>query len=319
MIYKYSLLFLLCINTNNDAQTQKICDIIKHREHTRSLYWSFEFFLPKTDHGINELKKTMQTMHKWNPAFIDIAIHGNESTPGATISLCRYAQEELALPAQLHLTLSTKNCAEIDAYLDNAHENNACNILALRGDPTKKALANTTDLIQHIRQRYGDYFHISVAGHPHGTQDLTTYIAQLHTLKEKVDAGADLVITQLFFDTERFFQFVHDCRETGIACPILPGILIINNYESFKRITKLCQVFVPPAILSSLEAIKDNPESVSKFGQQLAITLCKKLIDHGIRGFHFYTMNNPKIGSMLSELQQYLQFYARAPLCHITR
>lgn len=258
-------------------------------------------------------------MQKWNPAFIDLAVHGSETITGSIMDICSYAQEDLSLNAQIHLTITAHNNEEIDSHLAKAHENNICNILALRGDPTKGPLVNTTDLIHHIRQRYGNYFHISVAGHPLGTQSLQTYREQLHTLKEKVDAGADLIITQFFFDAERFFQFVRDCRKMNIACPILPGILVINNYESFNRITQLCQVFVPAAIQTSFDASKDSPESVRNLGQQLAITLCKALIDRGIRGFHFYTMNNPHIGPVLNELQQYAQFYARVPLGHIVR
>jgi methylenetetrahydrofolate reductase (NADPH) len=160
--------------------------------------------------------------------------------------------------------------------------------------PVEGGFTFAKDLVQHIRAMYGDYFGISAAGYPEGHPQ-GDYKSDLKFLKEKVDAGADFIITQLFYDCDSFLDFVKDCREIGIQCPILPGIMPIYKYSSFKKMTDFCKTKVPQCILDDLSKIdKDNDADVQAYGIKLAITMCRKLIDNGVKGLHFYTLNLQK-------------------------
>lgn len=149
-----------------------------------------------------------------------------------------------------------------------------------------------TDLVRFIREEYGDYFVICVAGYPHGHPDSASYEEDLAHLKEKVDAGADFIISQLFFRPQKFLKFMADCRAIGIQCPIIPGIMPIQSYDSLRHICKLSKLEVPPDIVSTLEQIKDNDEAIRVYGIQKAVELCRGLFESGqVWGLHFYTLN----------------------------
>ncbi|KAL5662965.1 hypothetical protein ACJX0J_023073, partial [Zea mays] len=159
------------------------------------------------------------------------------------------------------------------------------------------------DLVQHIRSKYGDYFGITVAGYPEAHPDaiqgeggatLEAYSNDLAYLKRKVDAGADLIVTQLFYDTDIFLKFVNDCRQIGITCPIVPGIMPINNYKGFMRMTGFCKTKIPSEITAALDPIKDNEEAVRAYGIHLGTEMCKKIIASGIKTLHLYTLNVDK-------------------------
>jgi methylenetetrahydrofolate reductase (NADPH) len=133
---------------------------------------------------------------------------------------------------------------------------------------------------------------ICVAGYPHGHPESSSYEQDLVHLKEKVDAGADFIITQLFFRAETFLKYVADCRASGIQCPILPGILPIQSYDSLRHICKLSKLEVPSDIINDLERIKDNDEAIRVYGIEQAVSLCQALLDSGeVYGLHFYTLN----------------------------
>jgi methylenetetrahydrofolate reductase (NADPH) len=149
-----------------------------------------------------------------------------------------------------------------------------------------------TDLVKFIRETYGDYFVICVAGYPHGHPDSRSYVEDLMHLKEKVDAGADFIITQLFFKPEKFLTYVADCRKLGIQCPIIPGILPIQSYESLRHICKLSKLEVPCDIVNALEKIKDNDEAIRVYGIETTVKMCQELLASGdVYGLHFYTLN----------------------------
>ena len=147
-------------------------------------------------------------------------------------------------------------------------------------------------MVKFIRENYSDYFTICVAGYPHGHPDSTSYEDDLIHLKEKVDAGADFIITQLFFKAETFIQYVKDCENIGIKCPIIPGILPIQSFDSLRHICKLSKLDVPIDIVNDLEKIKDNDEAIRVYGIEKSIKLCRELLDSGVvHGLHFYTLN----------------------------
>lgn len=161
-------------------------------------------------------------------------------------------------------------------------------------------------MVKYIRAEYGDYFCVSVAGYPEGHLDNPDKEADLLFLKEKVDAGADYIVTQLFYDTELYLRWVEKCRSIGINVPILPGIMPIQSYGGFKRMTTLCKTYVPPEIWKALEPIKDDDQAVKDYGVQLAIAMCNKLKAHGTRCFHFYTLNLEKSVRLILEGLQFV-------------
>jgi len=190
---------------------------------------------------------------------------------------------------------------KVQVALQEAKQAGIRNIVALRGDPPKGAekweaieggFSYATDLVRYIRKNYGDYFGIAVAGYPEGHPESDGGVdADVKYLKEKIDAGADFVITQLFYDIDAYISWVKKCRAAGINCPLVPGIMPILTYGGFKRMTGFCKTFVPKEIHDTLEAIKDDEKKVKEYGIQVAIKMCNKLIAHGAPGLHFYTMN----------------------------
>lgn len=183
------------------------------------------------------------------------------------------------------------------------------------------------DLVKYIRKEFGDEFGISVAGYPEGhpnriseltaeevesmseaekgrccTHDGVTYVCkdddykkEMDYLKEKIDAGGDFIITQMFFDAEVFKTFVNDCRSWGINCPVVPGLMCINAYPGFKKMTKFCKTRVPESLEKKMDSMKDDPEAVKKFGVEFGAEVCRNLLDFGVEILHFYTLNLEKV------------------------
>jgi len=211
----------------------------------------------------------------------------------------------------MHLTSTNMPREQIDEALRQAKAAGIQNILALRGDPPRGeqwqkiegGFAHAVDLVKYIRDQYGDYFGICVAGYPEMHLDAESREKDLEYLKAKVDAGADLVITQLFYDTSLFLKFVQDCRAIGIKCPIIPGMMPIQTFGGFKRMTTLCKTFIPDHIAKALEPIQDDDSAVKKYGVKLCVQMCRELLAAGTLGLHFYTLNLEKsVTQILEEL-----------------
>ncbi|MDC0231411.1 methylenetetrahydrofolate reductase [Aureispira] len=276
----------------------KIIDKINKEVENNNVYYSFEYFPPRTKMGEQNLYIKLDKMSSLEPLFIDITWGAGGSTSDLTLDICKNSQKFLCLETQMHLTCTNINEALVKKTLDEAKKHNIRNILALRGDPphgqdwvvADSKFQYAVDLVKYIRKEYGDYFGISVAGYPEGHPD-GNYKKDLKFLKMKVDAGADFVITQLFYDVDKFLNFVKDCRKEGITCPILPGILPIINYNNFRRMVGFCNINVPQQIWDDLKKIKDNDEAVAEYGIQVVTDMCKKILDNGSCGLHFYTLN----------------------------
>ncbi|XP_015888576.1 methylenetetrahydrofolate reductase (NADH) 2 [Ziziphus jujuba] len=278
----------------------------------KKVVFSFEFFPPKTEDGVDNLFERMDRMVAHNPTFCDITWGAGGSTADLTLDIANRMQNIICVESMMHLTCTNMPVEKIDHALDTIKSNGLQNVLALRGDPphgqdkfvqTEGGFACALDLVKHIRGKYGDYFGITVAGYPeahpdvigsNGVASLEGYQSDLAYLKRKVDAGADLIITQLFYDTDIFLKFVNDCRQIGITCPIVPGIMPINNYKGFLRMTGFCKTKIPAEITAALEPIKDNEEAVKAYGIHLGTEMCKKILAHGIRTLHLYTLNMEK-------------------------
>ncbi|PCI98001.1 MAG: methylenetetrahydrofolate reductase [Flavobacteriales bacterium] len=277
----------------------KIIDKINKELKSDKIFYSFEYFPPKTETGKQNLYFKLEKMGKLEPLFIDVTWGAGGSTSDLTMEICSNTQNILSLESQMHLTCTNIDEDVLKQTLETAKENNIRNILALRGDPSigsdhweasDQNFKYAIDLVKYIRKNYGDYFGISVAGYPEGHPQ-GDYKSDLNFLKQKVDAGADFVITQLFYDVDLFLKFHDDCRAIGINCPILPGILPIVNYDNFKKLTEFCKIKIPEYILADLEPIKNDDKKVAEYGIQLSIKMCQKLIDNNINYLHLYTLN----------------------------
>ncbi|GKV06201.1 hypothetical protein SLEP1_g18115 [Rubroshorea leprosula] len=281
-------------------------------EDQNKVVFSFEYFPPKTEDGVDNLFERMDRMVAHNPAFCDITWGAGGSTADLTLDIANKMQNIVCVETMMHLTCTNMPVEKIDHALATIKSNGIQNVLALRGDPphgqdkfvqVQGGFACALDLVQHIRREYGDYFGITVAGYPeahpevigsNGVASPEAYQKDLEYLKRKVDAGADLIITQLFYDTDIFLKFVNDCRQIGIKCPIVPGIMPINNYKGFLRMTGFCKTKIPAEITAALEPIKDSEEAVKSYGIHLGTEMCKKILAHGIKTLHLYTLNMEK-------------------------
>ncbi|CAL4122393.1 unnamed protein product [Meganyctiphanes norvegica] len=278
---------------------------IQHRIESNDKFFSLEFFPPRTKGGAVNLLARLERFREADPLFCDITWHpagnpgGDTETSSMTIAgaSCNYA----GLETMLHMTCCSMTKAEITRHLQRAKQLGIRNILALRGDPPsgkddwvppEDGFNYATDLVKHIRKEFGNHFVICVAGYPTGHPDALSYEEDLIHLKEKVDAGADFIITQLFFTAETFIKFYEDCRKAGITCPILPGIMPIQSYDSLRHIVKLSKLDVPQDIIDVVSPLKDNDEAIRNYGIHQATTLIKALFDADVApGIHFYTLN----------------------------
>lgn len=203
----------------------------------------------------------------------------------------------------MHITCRCLTKDRIDEALEEAKNNGITNLLCLRGDPPQ-GMSNydpsndyfqyAEDLVRYVREKYGDFFCICVAGYPGGHTESKSQEEDLYYLKRKVEAGADFVITQLFYDPDEFLEYETSCKKYEINVPILPGLLPIQNFRSFNKIINLCKINVPPGLKESLEEVKNDDEKVKELGIQNCVATCKKLMANGVKGIHYYTMNLEK-------------------------
>ncbi|ORZ39493.1 methylenetetrahydrofolate reductase-domain-containing protein [Catenaria anguillulae PL171] len=289
----------------------KIIDKLHRAESEGRCLWSFEYFPPKTAAGVENLFARMERMWSLAPAFIDVTWGAGGSTAELTLDICTVALSALGLNVCMHLTCTNMPRTELDKALAHCKEVGIRNILALRGDPprgqdrweaTEGGLNYSIDLVKYIREKHGDWFCIAVAGYPEGHLDNPDKEDDLRRLKDKVDAGADFIVSQMFYDCDLFIDWVKRCRAIGINCPILPGIMPIHTYNGFIRMTSLSQTKVPDFIYKDLDPIKDDDELVKAYGVNLAAQMCTRLKEEGdILFFHFYTMNLEKSVRLILE------------------
>jgi len=270
-------------------------------------YYSFEFFPPKTEAGLDNLFTRIDRMtRRLDPLFIDVTWGSAGSTSARTMAVASFAQRYCGVDVLCHLTTTGMSREQIIQTLNQAKSCGVSNLLVLRGDPPKGKRSwmpgdisgaycdRAIDLVRLIREVHGDYFGIAVAGHPEGHPSSSNMEDEMMHLKEKVDAGADFIITQFFYDVDIVLQFVRRCRANGITCPILPGIMPIQSYSSFVRMTDYCGISVPKQVMELLEPVKDDDEAVKEIGCQIAADMCQKILTesivndiYGIDGVHF--------------------------------
>lgn len=279
-------------------------DKIQSRIASGDQWFSLEFFPPRTPSGAVNLLARLDRMFEGKPLFCDITWHpkGNPAghTETSSIEIAKAAVNYCGLETMLHMTCVNNSKEAVNSHLNRVKDGGIRNILALRGDvpgniawkPTPGGFNYALDLVKHIREEFGDLFTICVAGYPKGHPDAASYEEDLMYLKAKVDAGADLIITQLFFEAEDFLSFQRDCRRIGITIPIIPGIMPIQGYHSLRNLVQLSKLEVPQEILDVIEPIKDNDVAIRNYGIEQAVKVMQKLFKSGeVYGLHVYTLN----------------------------
>ena len=287
-------------DVNSSNYIPLIKKIEKRIENKDVPFFSIEFFPPKTTGAAYNLISSFDNFRRLGPLFADVTWHagGNPESECETssITIAGIALNYCWLNTMLHITCIGMSKEKLHKCLERAKELGIRNILALRGDKgsgkQETDFRYASDLIRFIRQNYGDYFTIAVAGYPTAHPESISKKHDLMFLKQKVDAGGDFIITQLFFESKVFTQFVADCRAIGISVPIIPGIMPIQNYDSLEKITRVSQLTIPEQILRDLEPIKNNDEAVRNYGIDWTISLCREILNSGCTsGIHFYTLN----------------------------
>jgi len=236
--------------------------------------FSFEFFPPRTDEGERNFWNALAELRALEPAFVSVTYGAGGSTKDKTLQIVTRVREEFGIEAMAHFTCVSATVEQLREQLDAMRDAGIENVLALRGDPpagqeewrmTPGGLEFSAQLVEMIQGGYPE-FAIGGACFPETHIHATSPEDDLRYLKEKVDAGARFLITQLFFDNGLYDSFVARAREIGIDVPIVPGILPITNLAQLQRITGLCGASVPPALLGELQARAEDPDAVADFG-----------------------------------------------------
>ncbi|KAF2836057.1 methylenetetrahydrofolate reductase 2 [Patellaria atrata CBS 101060] len=286
--------------------SQKLEEGVKNGKPT----FSFEFFPPKTAQGVQNLYDRMDRMHDYGPSFIDITWGAGGRMSHLTVEMVKNAQSVHGLETCMHLTCTDMEKSKLDEALKLAYNSGCTNILALRGDPPREkekweatagGFRYAKDLVKYIRDHYGNHFCIGVAGYSEGCDDHRDVDLLIDHLKEKVDAGATFIVTQMFYDVDIFLAWLKKVRAKGINVPVLPGIMPIQTHAAFERRANWTKCAVPASWKEALDPIKNDDAAVREVGKGLIADMCRKLLANGINHLHFYTMNLEKATRMVLE------------------
>ena len=273
--------------------------------------FSFEFFPPKTDQGMENLWRAASELKEDDPAFVSVTYGAGGTTRDRTITIVKRIKRELGLEAMAHFTCVGATVPELRATLDEMRDAGIENVLALRGDPpageeewraTPGGLTYSTELIQLIAENYD--FTIGAACFPEVHIHSPNMEQDIRVMKEKVANGARFLITQLFFDNEVYFDFVEKARAAGVDVPIIPGIMPIQAFGQLKRMTDMCGASIPPDLERQLAERQDDEAAVRDLGVAYATLQCADLLGRGAPGIHFYVLNrSPAARAVLAALR----------------
>jgi len=293
--------------------------------------FSFEYFPPKTPGGIEALYNRVYRMGRQGPLFVDLTWGAGGSTSDLTLSMSTNFKKYMGVEVNMHLTCTNITAECVHQALIDARANGITSICALRGDPpagsekwaaTEGGFECALDLVKFIRKEHGDYFSVAVSGYPEGhpnaikpVTDETKlspaeksrlrrcgdelmvchdddYAKEIAYLKAKVDAGAQVIITQLFFDATVFLDFVDNCRKAGIHVPILPGIMLVGTYAGLQRMTDTCKTRIPPDMEAKISEYKDDAKKFVAYGVEYVTNMCQKIwATNKVPSLHFYCLN----------------------------
>ncbi|WP_243029237.1 methylenetetrahydrofolate reductase [NAD(P)H] [Thermus albus] len=284
----------------------KIRDLLKVRD---GPLFSFEFFPPKNPEGEEALFRTMEELKVFRPAFVSITYGAMGSTQERSVLWAKRILD-LGFNALAHLTVAGQSRKEVEGVLDRFVAAGVENILALRGDPPQgekvftphpEGFRYASELVAFIRSRYGGGVSVGGAAYPEGHPESESLEADLRHFKAKVEAGLDFAITQLFFNNAHYFGFLERARRVGIGIPILPGIMPITSYPQLRRFTEVCGASIPGPLLSQLERHQEDPQAILEIGVEHAARQVAELLEAGVEGVHFYTLNKSPATRMVLE------------------
>lgn len=264
--------------------------------------FSFEIFPPKTIEGDNKLLSTVADLKKLSPSFVSVTYGAGGSTKDKTIDLCESIQSQFQITTMCHFTCVGASSQEVKNTLQVIESKKIENVIALRGDPPKEqgvfikhpnGFANGTELIQFIKK---EQFPFCIAGgcYPEKHPDSPTLDDDILFLKKKVDAGAEFVITQLFFSNQLFQNFQKKARSVGINVPIVPGIMPITSFSQIERFKSMANCEIPDDLVNELSLLKDKPAEFLTKSISFTVDQCKELLNMGVPAIHFYTLNQSR-------------------------
>ena len=274
--------------------------------------YSFEFFPPQTAGGARALLRTLAELRSLEPAFVSVTYPLDRGRRHLTLELVANIKRELGLEAMAHLTRVNASRDEIRKHLEQLEKDGIDNVLALGGDPPPAEeivvpeaewFPYAMDLAAFVRENFR--FCIGGAAHPEVHPRSPDLASDLGYLREKVEAGCEFLITQLFFTNSLYFEFVERAREAGVAAPIVPGIMPVTSVPGIKRMAGMNGSAIPAQLLARLERVEDDRAAVEEIGIAHAREQCEELVDRGVPGIHFYTLNrSTATRRILSQLRQ---------------
>lgn len=275
-----------------------ISELLASRRTVRSL----EFFPPKDDAGLDTLRQTATALKRIAPDFVSVTYGAGGTTRDRTAQASAVLKREFGFTVMPHLTCVGHSRAELAAVADQLHGAGFRNIMTLRGDPPKgdtqfrpaaDGLSHAGELVTLLKARHPD-FCLGVAGYPEKHPEAPSLDVDLTNLRRKVDAGADFITTQLFFDNTVYYRFVEKCRAAGITVPIVPGIMPVLSLKQVRRFTEMCGAHLPPQLVTRLEVAAENADVVEMMGMDWALDQIRGLLANGAPGYHLYIMNRAK-------------------------
>ncbi|RMH91043.1 methylenetetrahydrofolate reductase [NAD(P)H] [Lysobacter pythonis] len=257
---------------------------------------SFEVYPPKTDDQRAQLDRAMSKLKTFAPHFVSCTFGAGGSTQSHTSETVQRLRASHGLEGVPHLTCVGASREDIRALLRLYRALGVRRIVALRGDLPSGTLDRgdlryASELVRFIHDEHGGHFHIEVAAYPETHPQARDALADLDHFKRKVDAGADSAITQYFYNADAYFRFVEDARARGVEAPIVPGIMPISNFSQLRRFSESCGAEIPRWIEQRMRAFGDDTGAVREFAADLVAAMCRRLIEGGAPGLHFYTLN----------------------------
>lgn len=260
---------------------------------------SYELFPPKTEKGLVNLNAHLSKLLEYNPHFITCTYGAGGSTRDRTLTTLEAVRALTNIPIASHLTCVQATADEIQAYVQKAVDLGVSNIVAIRGDipqgqesfeVTEGGFAYANELVGFLHQQFPD-LGIAVGGYPEKHPEAATLDEDIDYLKQKVDAGADIIVTQLFYDNDAFYRYRDKCVTAGITIPIVPGIMPVTSFKQITRLTELSGSTLPTSVTQDLETHQDDEKAQFDIGMEFAIKQCKELIEQSVPGLHFYVLN----------------------------
>lgn len=260
---------------------------------------SFELFPPKSEAGLNDLRTNLGPLIEHSPHFITCTYGAGGGTRDKTLITLAEVRKLYDGPVASHLTCVGMTREETHAYLTKARDQGIDFIVAIRGDrrpeadfthPVEGGFQYANELVAYIRQEFPN-FGIVVGGYPEVHPEAASADLDMNNLKRKVDAGADVVVTQLYYNNEDFYRFRDRCVRAGIAVPIVPGLMPVNALKQIQKITSLCGATLPEGFVQKLQRFEDDPEAQFEIGVEQATEQTRELVEAGVPGIHFYVLN----------------------------